>query len=199
MVVDRTRRDGRRRRRAEGHDRVVARVADRPITLTDIRAARELGVIDAPAGTAGDDRALAKMIERQLALIELLRFPLPEPEAGSVDIEVTRMTDFAARGWPNQSGQRHRRQAVAGIRARYAAHSRLSRRAFARRRSATGRPADLLSGAPGRIQGKRRDVPFEEAVPAARAAAAEAGRRVRIARSIDNLRARIDVEVPNIK
>ena len=76
-------------------DRVVARVADRPITLTDIRAARELGVIDAPAGTTGDDRALAKMIERQLALNELLRFPLPEPEAGLADIEVTRMTDFA--------------------------------------------------------------------------------------------------------
>ena len=76
-------------------DRVVARVGNTPIMQTDLVAARSVGVLDAPAGPAGDAEALDRMIERQLVLGELARIPGPEPDASDVDAEVAKMTAAA--------------------------------------------------------------------------------------------------------
>src|SRR6478752_6230367 len=55
-------------------DRVLARVGTTPITLTDVRAAMGLGIVDTPPG--GDvQQALPQMIGRRLVLVEVQRFP----------------------------------------------------------------------------------------------------------------------------
>jgi hypothetical protein len=72
-------------------DRVVVRVDGYAITLTDVRAAIGLGLVETPAD-AGDaavpESAVQEMADRQLLLNELARFPPPEPAAAAVDREV---------------------------------------------------------------------------------------------------------------
>src|SRR5258705_2739802 len=72
-------------------DRVLARVDGYPITLTDVQAAIGLGVIQVPTGTDGIVTGTEQMIDRQLELTELQRFPPPEPVAASVMREVARL------------------------------------------------------------------------------------------------------------
>ena len=61
-------------------DRVVARVDGAPITLTDVQAALGLGLIQVPAGSDPVDTGTQQMIDRQLELAEVQRFPPPEPD-----------------------------------------------------------------------------------------------------------------------
>jgi len=69
-------------------DRVLALVAGQPITLTDVTAARDLGLVPAEA-TADPVRAvLSKLIERELILAEVDRYAPPEPSDATVDHEV---------------------------------------------------------------------------------------------------------------
>jgi hypothetical protein len=72
-------------------DRVLARVDAVPITLTDVRAAIGLGIIQ-----VGSDDAIAdgtqQMIDRQLELAEVQRFPPPEPSPDAVARETARLT-----------------------------------------------------------------------------------------------------------
>ena len=177
-------------------DRVVARVADKPITLTDVRAARALGIVDAPAGSAGDTEALTKMIERQLALLELTRFPLPDPKAEEVDDEVARMTAVAG----PQLAEIRKVNGIDDRRLREFARDTLRIRSYLTERFAPPPVSDAdaqqyYRAHPDEFKVDGVVVPFEEAASRARAAAAEAGRRVRITRWMDNLRARIDVEI----
>jgi hypothetical protein len=64
-------------------DRLLARIGTTVITLTDVQAAVGLGIIDAKS--AGDPQALNQMIDRQLMLTEVARFPPPEPTTAAVD------------------------------------------------------------------------------------------------------------------
>lgn len=73
-------------------DRVVAHVSGVAITLTDVRAAVALGVVDAPDGPDGLGPAVEQLIERQLILLEVERFVPPEPPAEAVRAEVARLT-----------------------------------------------------------------------------------------------------------
>jgi hypothetical protein len=75
-------------------DRVVARVDGYAITLTDVQAALGLGVIQAPPGADPIEAGTQKMIDRQLLLAEVQRFPPPEPNATVVDraVEFIKMT-----------------------------------------------------------------------------------------------------------
>jgi hypothetical protein len=78
-------------RAAETIDRVLALVAGNLITLTDVTAARDLGLVSAEA-TADPVRAvLAKLIDRELILAEADRYAPPEPDAETVDREVQRV------------------------------------------------------------------------------------------------------------
>ena len=65
-------------------DRVVARVDSNIILLSDVRAAVALGVVAAPAGDA-DRAGVEPLIERQVILAEVARFPAPEPTELAVD------------------------------------------------------------------------------------------------------------------
>ena len=66
-------------------DRVLAVVAGDLIMLSDVRAARELGLVD-PGGAPDPDRAvLSQLIDRALVLAEVDRYAPPEPGADSID------------------------------------------------------------------------------------------------------------------
>ena len=77
--------------RAETIDRVLAVVEGQLITLTDVTAARDLGLQTAD-GAADPVRAiLTKLIDRELALAEVERYAPPEPAADAIDRELERM------------------------------------------------------------------------------------------------------------
>lgn len=65
-------------------DRVVARVESGIIMLSDVRAAVALGVIEATGGDA-DAAGVEPLIERQVILGEVARFPAPEPTSLAID------------------------------------------------------------------------------------------------------------------
>ena len=65
-------------------DRVVARVGAVAITLTDVRAAIGLGLVEVPEGADPMATATARLIDRQLVLTEVERFPPPEPPPATV-------------------------------------------------------------------------------------------------------------------
>jgi len=71
-------------------DRVLARVDGVPITLTDVQAAIGLGIIEVGSGDAIAD-GTQQMIDRQLELTEVQRFPPPEPAADAVARETARL------------------------------------------------------------------------------------------------------------
>ena len=70
---------------AETIDRVLAVVAGQVIMLTDVNAARDLGLLTT-AGDADPVRAvLSKLIDRELMLAEVDRYSPPEPTVDSID------------------------------------------------------------------------------------------------------------------
>jgi len=70
--------------RAEILDRVLAVVGGQVITLSDVTAARELGL--EPSGGADPVRAvLSRLIDRELMLAEAERYAPPEPSADAID------------------------------------------------------------------------------------------------------------------
>jgi hypothetical protein len=71
-------------------DRVLARVDGVPITLTDVQAAIGLGIIQAASGDPIGD-GTQQMIDRQLELTEVQRFPPPEPPPDAVARETARL------------------------------------------------------------------------------------------------------------
>ena len=70
-------------------DRVLARVGTEAITLTDVRALVEFGVVEGK--TATDPAAVQHVVDRQLVLREVARFPPSEPQAAAVDQQLTTM------------------------------------------------------------------------------------------------------------
>lgn len=69
-------------------DRVLAIVGGAMITLTDVTAARDLGLVE--AGPAADPvrEILQRLIDRELILAEVDRYAPPEPSPESVDAEL---------------------------------------------------------------------------------------------------------------
>jgi hypothetical protein len=74
-------------------DRVLAVVAGDIILLSDVKAARELGLVEV-AGTVDPDReALTRLIDRSLMLAEADRYAPPEPTAQAVDAALAALRD----------------------------------------------------------------------------------------------------------
>src|SRR5918996_6215353 len=61
-------------------DRVLARVDGEAITLSDTRAALELGIVERPEGVDPILSGLRQLVERRLVLAEVARFAPPEPD-----------------------------------------------------------------------------------------------------------------------
>jgi hypothetical protein len=77
--------------RADTIDRVLAVVSGQMITLTDVTAARDLGLQTAETGLDPVRVILTKLIDRELVLVEVERYAPPEPSADAVDREVQRV------------------------------------------------------------------------------------------------------------
>ncbi|HYM23917.1 MAG TPA: hypothetical protein VEU08_11925 [Vicinamibacterales bacterium] len=71
--------------RAEVIDRVLAVVAGQVITLSDVTAARDLGLQSADGAADPVHAVLIKLIDRELELAEVDRYAPPEPSAEAVD------------------------------------------------------------------------------------------------------------------
>jgi hypothetical protein len=74
--------------RAETIDRVLAVVAGQIITLTDVTAARDLGLESPDPGADPVRSVLSKLIDRELMLAEVDRYAPPEPSVEAVDREL---------------------------------------------------------------------------------------------------------------
>jgi hypothetical protein len=72
-------------------DRVVARVNNVAVTLSDVNAALAVGVVEVPEGPGREAAAVERLIDRQLVLSEVARFAPPEPDTAAVDREVAAM------------------------------------------------------------------------------------------------------------
>lgn len=70
-------------------DRVLARIGTEAITLTDVRALVELGLVEGQ--TATDPAVVQQAVDRQLILREVARFPPSEPQAAAVDQQLSAM------------------------------------------------------------------------------------------------------------
>ena len=69
-------------------DRVLARVDGDPLTLSDVRAAIKLGVVEPPEGVDPILSGLRLLIERKLVLAEVARFAPGEPDAAILNGQV---------------------------------------------------------------------------------------------------------------
>jgi hypothetical protein len=69
-------------------DRVMAVVAGDLIMMSDVRAARELGLVEPGNAPDPDREVLTRLIDRALVLAEVDRYAPPEPNATEVDAEV---------------------------------------------------------------------------------------------------------------
>jgi hypothetical protein len=73
---------------AEVIDRVLAVVGGRPIMLSDVTAALDLGFVEAPETGDRIRVVLAKLIDRELQLAEVDRYAPAEPSAADIDREM---------------------------------------------------------------------------------------------------------------
>ena len=71
--------------RAETIDRIVAVVAGQVIMLSDVTAARELGLQSADGASDPVRAVLSKLIDRELMIVEVDRYAPPEPDTASID------------------------------------------------------------------------------------------------------------------
>ena len=71
-------------------DRVLARVGTTAVTMTDVRIALGLGLVEA-TGENPQSVALERTIDRQLQLNEVARFAPPEPAVAAVQEEIAEM------------------------------------------------------------------------------------------------------------
>ena len=77
--------------RAEVIDRVLAILPGQIITLSDLEAALELGLVEPPAGTERLAGGLSVLVDRVLMLNEVRRVNPAEPGAAAIDARVARI------------------------------------------------------------------------------------------------------------
>jgi hypothetical protein len=174
-------------------ERVVARVNGYAITLTDVRAARALGVVEAAAGAATN-----QLIDRQLVLAEVARFAPPEPDAAAVAKETAVLIERAGPGLASVMATTGIDQsAIQGL-----ARDNLRIRVYLDQRF--GATAQLTEDEitqyyrihPEEFTTDGRLMPFAEAEPSVRQRVAAARRMATLARWVSDLRVRADISVP---
>jgi hypothetical protein len=178
-------------------DRVLARVGTSAVTMTDVRAALELGLIDVKPGEDRESVALQRAIDRQLQLNEVARFAPPEPPAAAVAEEVAAMKTSA--------GARFDALAVStGLddeKLRQLARETLRIRAYIAQRFGTSGQATADEARryyeehPAEFTRDGVRMPFEEAEPLARQRASADRLRATIEKWTTDLRARADVVI----
>jgi hypothetical protein len=178
-------------------DRIVARVNGAAITLSDVRAAIGLGIVNEAEG-ATEAAAAESMVDRQLVLAEVARFAPPEPPAADVDREAARMTAFAG----PRLADLMTATGVDDARIREIARDTLRIRAYQDQRfGATVQLTEEEVAQYYRIHPEeftRNGVlaPFAEAEPRARERASAERRANTVAQWVSDLRGRADIAIP---
>jgi len=173
-------------------DRVLVRIDGYAITLTDVRAAAGLGLIE--ARTEGED-AIQQVIDRHLLLTEVARFPPPEPPAATVAQEIARQR--AAAG--GQLDALMQSTGVDEAQLRDMARDTLRIQAYVTQRFGGGVPitdaeAELYYQMhPNEFRVNGALPPFETVVVRARERAAEDRRRSAVTRWLQDLRGRAGI------
>jgi hypothetical protein len=175
-------------------DRVAARVGANVITLTELQAARGFGIVDAPS----EDAALQQLIDRQLLLIEVARFPPDAPAPAAVAAEVTR--ERAAAG--SRLAALMAATGTDEARLTDLARDTLLINGYVDQRFGTAQQvtqdeaAQYYDAHPEEFRRNGVAIPFEEALPLARARANVERRRAQLDRWLADLRARTDIAIP---
>jgi hypothetical protein len=182
-------------------DRVVARVNNYAITLSDVNAALGVGVIEAPEGADREGTAIERLIDRQLVLSEVARFAPPEPDAAAVDREVAAMRARAGARLPAV-------MQATGLdepRLRDIARDTLRIQAYLNQRFGTtvqvseDEVSRYYQGHASEFTRDGRLIPFVEAEPAARQRAAAVRRDATILQWMTDLRQRVEVVKPTAR
>jgi hypothetical protein len=178
-------------------DRVLARVNGEPVTLTDVRAAIALGIVEQTEGVDPIVSAVPQLIERRLVLAEVARFAPPEPDLASLSGQVNALT--ARVGPAEQLAALEKTTGVGETQIREVARDNLRIQAYLNQRfgssvQATDEDAAAYYRAhldEFRVNGVL--TPYAEAEPIARQKAAIERRRAIIFQWMRELRQRADV------
>jgi len=177
-------------------DRVVARVDGNPVTLTDVQTAIALGVIQV-AGAEPIEAGTQQMIDRQLELAEVQRFPPPEPEPAAVVREAARLKMNAGARLPalmaNTGLTDQRIAAIARENLRIASY--LDQRFGTLVQVSDEEVADYYRTHETEFTRGGEPIPFEEAEPIARQRVSDARRRATVGQWLRDLRSRAEVAV----
>jgi len=177
-------------------DRIVARVSGQFVTLTDLRAAVALGVVDVPEG-ADELEAIRPLVDRHLILAEVERFAPPEPAAAVVAQETAvliahvgpRLDAVMASTGIDDAGIRSIARDSVRIRAY------LDQRFGTAEQLTEGEVARYYQIHPGEFTRDGTLMPFDQAEPLARQRAGSERRASILAQWTGDLRARGDVAV----
>lgn len=179
-------------------DRVLARVDGDPVTLSDVRAAIKLGVVETPEGVDPILSGLRLLVERRLVLAEVTRFAPGEPDRKLLEAEVNTLITRA--GGKAGLAELERTTGIGEAQVREIARDNLRIQAYLNQRfGASAQPTDEEVGQYYRnhLDDFRNAsgvvVPFVEAEPVARQRAAEERRNAVIFQWMRELRQRADV------
>lgn len=176
-------------------DRVVARVGATAITLTDVRAAIGLGLVDASSAT--EAAAVQPLIDRQLMLVEVVRFPPSDPVPAAVDAEIGRMKAHAGA----QLETLMRSTGIDEQRIRDLARDTLRIQAYVDQRFGTSVQVSeddvrrYYDAHPQEFMRNAMLIPFDQAEPEARRRASDERLRMTVEQWLQDLRARAEVVV----
>ena len=178
-------------------DRIVARVGGVVITQTDVEAALALAIAEPGSGEDRLASGTRQMIDRQLLLAEVARFPPMEPSAADVDALVARMRSRAGGEFESVM----KRTGFDAQRLRELARDSLRIQAYLDQRfgaTAQAGPQEAREYYESHPQEFRRDgvvLPFEEVEAAARQSASAERRRRTVAQWIADLRTRGEIVI----
>jgi hypothetical protein len=176
-------------------DRTLALVAGRAITLSDVRTAAALGLIDLPVGGNTTEAGAERLIERALILREVERYLPSEPGDDDVDAAVAEIRRRFATTFDFARVLEAGGFTTARLRAWVRDDLRITVY-LAQRFAVGGLPTDQEVGAyyaMHREEFERSGVPFDEIVPLVRSRLADERRRELIADWVEGLRRRTEV------
>ncbi len=178
-------------------ERIVARVNGELISLTDLKAAVALGVVEAPSG-ADEILALEPLIDRQLVLAEVARFTPPEPAPADVDREaatlITRVGSSLAGLMESTGIDETRIRAIARDTLRIQAY--LTQRFGATVQLTEEEVAQYYRFHPDEFTRDGRLMPFAQSEPLARARASAERRASTVAQWMRDVRSRAEITFP---
>jgi hypothetical protein len=179
-------------------DRVLARVDGDPITLSDVRAAIKLGVVEPLQGVDPLLSGLRLLIDRRLVLAEVTRFAPGEPDPLMLNGEMNRLMTHG--GGKAGVAELERTTGIGELQVREIARDNLRIQAYLNQRfGSSAQPTDEEVGQYYRnhLDDFRNAngvvVPFVEAEPIARQRAAAERRNAVILQWMRDLRQRGDV------